>query len=98
MKQKINFNYGTSKDYSTIIPDENAIYFLTDTNQLIFQENDYSKGIELVDSIPLEGEPGKIYLYNGELFTFTKDKHYQLTKNNDFEQLKTDIEELLRRI
>jgi hypothetical protein len=37
-------------------------------------------------------------LYNGELFTFAKDKYYQLTKNNDFEQLKTDIEELLRRI
>lgn len=98
MKQKINFNYGTSKDYSTIIPDENSIYFLTDTNQLIFQEKDYSKGIELVDSIPLEGESGKIYLYSGELFTFVKDKYYQLTKNNEIEELKNDIEELLRGI
>lgn len=98
MKQKISFNYGTSNDYSKITPNEQSIYFLTDTNQLIFRGDDYSKGIEIVDLIPLEGEPGKIYLYNGELFTFTKDKYYQLTKNNDFEQLKTDIEELLRRI
>ena len=98
MKQRIDFNYGTAKEYSAIVPNKNSIYFLTDTNQLIFRGNDYSKGIELVDSIPLEGESGKIYLYNGELITFIEDKQYQLTNNNEFKQLKIDIEELLRRI
>lgn len=97
MKQQINFNYGTSNDYSKITPNEQSIYFLTDTNQLMFRGGDYSKGIEIVDSIPLEGEPGKIYLHNGELFTFS-DTYYQLTRNNELEQLKTDIEELLRGI
>lgn len=97
MKQKINFNYGTFKDYSETIPDDWTLYFLTDINQLMFQGKNYTKGIEIVDSIPLKGEPGQIYLYNGELYYY-QDSWIKITKNNEFEELKTDIEELLRRI
>lgn len=97
MKQQINFKYGTSKDYSQIVPDNQSLYFLTDVNQLIFQDKNYSKGIELVDSLPLEGISGLIYCYNGELYCY-QGEWIKLTKNNKFEQLKTEIEELLRGI
>ena len=97
MKQQISFKYGTSNDYSQIVPDNQSLYFLTDVNQLIFQGQNYTKGIKIVDSIPLEGEPGQIYLYNGELYCY-QDSWMKITKNNEFEELKTDIEELLRRI
>ena len=96
-KQQINFKQGSNNDYQQIIPDENTLYFLTDTNELYFRNGNYSKGIKIVDSIPLEGEPGQIYLYNKELYCY-QDEWIQLTKNNEFEQLKTDIEELLRGI
>lgn len=97
MQNKINFKYGSLIDYQQIIPEENTLYFLTDTNELYFRREKYSKGIEIVDSIPFEGKPGQIYSCNGELYTYQND-WIQLTKNNEFEQLKTDIEELLRRI
>lgn len=96
-KKQINFKYGSNNDYQQIIPDENTLYFLTDTNELYFRNGKYTKGIEIVDAIPLEGELGQIYLYNGELYCY-QDNWMKITKNNEIEELKRDIEELLRRI
>lgn len=93
----INFKYGSSIDYQQTIPKENTLYFLTDVNELYFRGEKYSKGIEIVDSIPFEGKSGQVYNCNGELYAY-QNGWIQLTKNNEFEQLKTDIEELLRRI
>lgn len=97
MKQQISFKYGTSNDYSQIVPDNQSLYFLTDVNQLIFQGQNYTKGIKIIDSIPLEGEPGQIYLYNDELYCY-QNNWIKITKNNEIEELKADIEELLRGI
>lgn len=97
MQNKIDFKYGSNNDYQQITPDENTLYFLIDTNELYFRNGKYTKGIEIVNSIPLKGEPGQIYLYNGELYCY-QDNWIKLTKNNEFEQLKVEIEKLLRGI
>lgn len=97
MKQQINFKYGSNTDYQQSTPDENTLYFLTDTNELYFRNGNYSKGIEIVNSIPLKGDSGQIYFFNGELYCY-QNNWIKITKNNEIEELKTDIEELLRRI
>lgn len=97
MQNKINFKYGSLIDYQQITPEENTLYFLTDTNELYFRREKYSKGIEIIDLIPSEGKPGQIYLYNGELYCY-QDDWIKITKNNEIEELKNDIEKLLRGI
>lgn len=71
VSNQISFRAGTLAQYKAKTPDENAIYFLTDTKQLFVGASEYSKSVKALAATPTEataGDDGTLYYYNGNLY------------------------------
>lgn len=63
--ESVHFRTCTIDEYKSIVPNENSIYFVSDTKQVYVGSNEYTKSALTLESRPsleTEGEEGRIYI------------------------------------
>ena len=71
MSETVQFYTATYNQYKAAEKDNNTLYFLTDTQQIMKGNYDYTSSVMFVDGLPSTGIPGRLYIVNN------KNKAYQ---------------------
>lgn len=81
----IKFKHGTAAQYAAATKSADTIYFLTDTKQIFVGEVEYTEAAFILNEQPVngttEGVPGKLYVYNGNMYMCDSSKNWTKVAN-----------------